>query len=246
VTVTVEDKTSPTVKSVYPNNSATGAVRHTDIAATFSEKMDPKTLITTPTDPADPTRGTSTTVTLVKDGTTTPISAEVMYTEYWNDHRVIISPPYPDGFYLAANTKYTVKIKGGTSGVKDLAGNQLGGGNQASGDYWWSFTTGDLPAPPPTTITAPTNLTATVGGTKTRPQVTLKWTENSNEDKLVVERSEDNGKTWKVLTSSLAANTTSYTDKTVVSGGKTYTYRVKATKGSDSSAYSDPVSATTK
>jgi hypothetical protein len=62
----------------------------------------------------------------------------------------------------------------------------------------------------------------------------------------VVERSEDKGTTWKVLTSSLAANTTSYTDKTVVSGGKTYTYRVKATKGSTSSLYSNTATATTK
>jgi Ca2+-binding RTX toxin-like protein len=143
-TVTV-DTTAPTVSKVYPASGATGAGRHTDIAAMFSEVMDPKTLITTPTDPADPTRGTSTTVTLVKDGTTTPISANVMYTEYWNDHRVIPSPPFHEGFSLDANTKYTVKIKGGTNGVKDLAGNQLGGGNQASGDYWWSFTT-DAPS----------------------------------------------------------------------------------------------------
>ena len=62
----------------------------------------------------------------------------------------------------------------------------------------------------------------------------------------MVERSEDKGTTWKVLTSSLAANTTSYTDKTVVSGGKTYTYRLKATKGAQSSAYSNQASATTK
>jgi len=98
-----------------------------------------------------------------------------------------------------------------------------------------------------TAVAAPSNLTATVGGTTRRPQISMKWTDNSNnEGNFVVERSEDNGLTWKVLTSSLVANTTGYTDKTVVSGGKTYTYRVKATKGSDSSAYSDPVSATTK
>jgi hypothetical protein len=98
-----------------------------------------------------------------------------------------------------------------------------------------------------TAIAAPSNLTATVGGTTRRPQVSLKWTDNSNnEDNFVVERSEDNGTTWKVLTSSLAANTSSYTDKTVVRGGKTYTYRIKATKGAESSAYSNEASATTK
>jgi hypothetical protein len=98
-----------------------------------------------------------------------------------------------------------------------------------------------------TAIAAPSNLTATLGGTTRRPQVSLKWTDNSNnEDNFVVERSEDNGTTWKVLTSSLAANTTSYTDKTVVRGGKTYTYRIKATKGTESSAYSNVASATTR
>jgi predicted phage tail protein len=98
-----------------------------------------------------------------------------------------------------------------------------------------------------TTIAAPSNLTATLGGKTNRPQVSLKWTDNSNnEDTFVVERSEDNGTTWKVLTSSLAANTSSYTDKSVLSGGKTYIYRVKATKGTESSAYSNEASITTK
>ena len=96
-------------------------------------------------------------------------------------------------------------------------------------------------------IAAPSNLTATVGGTAKRPQVSLRWTDNStNEDNFVVERSEDSGTTWKVLTSSLAANTSSYTDKAVVRGGKTYIYRIKATKAAESSAYSNEASATTK
>ena len=98
-----------------------------------------------------------------------------------------------------------------------------------------------------TTIAAPSNLTAALGGTRRLPKITLKWTDNSNnEDNFVVERSVDNGTTWKVLTSSLTANTSSYTDKSVVSGGKTYTYRIKATKGAHSSAYSNEASAATK
>ena len=108
----------------------------------------------------------------------------------------------------------------------------------------WSWTVDPAAA---TTIAAPTNLTATLGGTRSRPQITLRWTDNSNnEANFVVERSGANGTTWKVLTSSLAANTTRYTDKTVVSGGKTYTYRMKATKVAQSSAYSNEASATTK
>ena len=113
-----------------------------------------------------------------------------------------------------------------------------------AGDY---RSGGGTNPPPQTVLAAPTNLTATVGGSTKRPQVSLKWADNSNnENNFVVERSEDNGTTWKVLTSSLAANTTSYTDKTVVSGGKTYTYKIKATNGTESSAYSAPASATTK
>jgi hypothetical protein len=133
VTVTVE-KAAPTVSDVYPADGATGAGRNTDIAASFSEPMDPATF-------------TTSTVTLVKEGTTTPISARVGYYESNGYYKGWLSPPYEQGFYLDANTKYTVKIKGGTNGVKDLAGHQLSGGNQASGDYWWTFTTGTQPAP---------------------------------------------------------------------------------------------------
>jgi Bacterial Ig-like domain len=131
VTVTVE-KAAPTVSDVYPADGATGAGRNTDIAASFSEPMDPATF-------------TTSTVTLVKEGTTTPISARVGYYESNGYYKVWLSPPYEQGFYLDAKTKYTVKIKGGTNGVKDLAGKPLANGNQASGDYWWTFTTGDAP-----------------------------------------------------------------------------------------------------
>ena len=98
-----------------------------------------------------------------------------------------------------------------------------------------------------TAIAAPSNLTATVGGTTKRPQISLKWTDNSNEDNFVVERTVANGTTWtEPPLATLAANTTSYTDKTVVSGRETYTYRVKATKGTESSAYSNEASITTR
>jgi hypothetical protein len=108
---------------------------------TFSEEMDPKTLVTTPKDPTNLNVGTSTTFTLVKYGTMTPISAtiELLEPENMGNAQFVRLCPSSN---LASNTKYTAKIKGGTNGVKDLAGNQLGGGNQASGDYWWSFTTG--------------------------------------------------------------------------------------------------------
>ena len=141
--VLLKDKTAPTVEDseLMPASGATNVPRDTPALANFFEAIDPKTVITTPKDPANPNVGTSTTFTLVKYGTTTRISASVWVHENNSNKTVSL---YPSS-NLAANTKYTVKIKGGTNGVKDLAGNQLGGGNQASGDYWWTFTTGSLP-----------------------------------------------------------------------------------------------------
>ena len=141
--VLLRDKTPPTVidSSLMPPSGATGYPRDTGILANFSESIDPKTVITTPKDPANPNVGTSTTFKLVKYGTTAPISASVWVHEDNSNKTVSLDP----SSNLAANTKYTVKITGGTNGVKDLAGNQLGGGNKASGDYWWNFTTGSLP-----------------------------------------------------------------------------------------------------
>ena len=141
--VLLKDKTAPTVEDseLMPASGATNVPRDTPALANFFEAIDPKTVITTPKDPANPNVGTSTTFTLVKYGTTTRISASVWVHENNSNKTVSL---YPSS-NLAGNTKYTVKIKGGTNGVKDLAGNQLGGGNQASGDYWWTFTTGSLP-----------------------------------------------------------------------------------------------------
>ena len=142
VIVDKTDRTAP--KILYgtgPPDGATKVERSSCPAVTFSEEMDPKTLVTTPKDPTNPNVGTSTTFTLVKYGTKTPIGATIWLDEPQNmgtTQLVVLCPSSK----LDARTKYTAKIKGGTNGVKDLAGLQLAGGNQASGDYWWSFTTG--------------------------------------------------------------------------------------------------------
>ena len=47
--------------------------------------------------------------------------------------------------------------------MKDLMDYQLAGGNQASGDYWWSFTTA-TPSSPSCTITGTANA-ETISGT---------------------------------------------------------------------------------
>ena len=113
------DTTPPTVSSVSPSDGATGVKLATSVTATFSEAMDPASL-------------TTSTVTLFKtsDTTKTPITATVSYDS--TTKTVTLKPSSS----LAANTKYTATVKGGTSGAKDKAGNPL------ATDKVWSFTTG--------------------------------------------------------------------------------------------------------
>jgi hypothetical protein len=110
--------------------------------------MDPATLITS-------------TVTLVKDGTTTPITIRMGLMESY-PQKLWISPWSDDGrVALDSNTKYTVRIKGGTNGVKDPVGNAL------EQDYSWSFTTEGAPPTvvgytPTQTTGVPRNIRPTV------------------------------------------------------------------------------------
>jgi len=115
VTVTV-DKTAPMVKSVTPSDRATGVSPSTTATASFSEDMDPATL-------------TTSTFTLTKQGSATPITATVSY-----DTTTKTATLKPSST-LAANTKYTATVKGGASGTKDKAGNAL------ASNKVWSFTT---------------------------------------------------------------------------------------------------------
>ena len=112
------DTTPPTVSSVNPSDGAIFVSRTTSVTATFSEAMDPTTL-------------TSSTVVLfnASDATKTPIPATVSYDAATN--KVTLKPSST----LAASTKYTATVKGGTNGAKDKAGNPL------ASDKVWSFTT---------------------------------------------------------------------------------------------------------
>jgi fibronectin type 3 domain-containing protein len=83
---------------------------------------------------------------------------------------------------------------------------------------------------------APTNLAASVAK---NGQVTLTWTDNSNnETGFQVERSTD-GSTFAVIATT-AANATSYRDSNAVNGQRYY-YRVCAKNNVGLSAYSNVV-----
>src|SRR5215216_4764787 len=110
------DTTPPTLTGIAPADGATGVAVKTNAEATFSEAMDSSTI-------------NGSTFTLVKQGTTTPISATVTYDP--TTKKATLTPSSA----LEAGVIYTATVKGGTGDVKDLAGNAL------ATDTAWSFTT---------------------------------------------------------------------------------------------------------
>jgi Ice-binding-like/Bacterial Ig-like domain len=131
------DTTPPAVFSTNPADVAVGVCMNKAVNATFSESMDPLSISTATFTLAVTTGGASVTgvVTynaLTKIATFTPAA------------NLTGAPP----------TSYTATIKGGASGVKDLAGNAL------VADKVWSFTTNAS-----TCVTAPVlGAASTFGG----------------------------------------------------------------------------------
>jgi len=108
------DSTAPTVSGTYPSNSATGVESNLpSISIGFSEGMDSSTI-------------NSNTVQL-KRGTSVT-SATIEYNI--GDRSAYIMPANA----LRPSAQYTIYVKSGSSGVKDLAGNAL------ASDYEASFT----------------------------------------------------------------------------------------------------------
>jgi hypothetical protein len=97
VTVVVDRTIPPTVISYTerPYNGETQVASNTDVSAVFTKGMDPNTL-------------TTSTFTLVKDGSATPVDATVSYLA--GAKKVTLDP----SSNLQENTKYSATIKGGT------------------------------------------------------------------------------------------------------------------------------------
>ena len=108
-------------RATTPASGATGVATSVAPTATFSEAIDPTTI-------------SGTTFSLVKTGTTTALAATVTY-----DAPTKTATLTPSAA-LTASTGYTATVKGGTGGVKDVAGNLL------AANVTWTFTTaaGDL------------------------------------------------------------------------------------------------------
>jgi PKD repeat protein len=105
----------PKVKSVSPARGATTVAVTSSVSATFTKAMNSTTV-------------NGQTVELFAPNSV-PVAATVSYNT--STHAATLTPTAP----LAYSTSYTVVVVGGSSGVKDLAGNAM------SVNYTWSFTT---------------------------------------------------------------------------------------------------------
>lgn len=112
---TPPDTTPPTVSSTTPNNGANNISTGTTVAVTFSEAMNASTI--------------STNTFELRNASNTLVPANVTYNS--GTQTATLTPSSS----LATNTTYTATVKGGSTGVKDLAGNAL------AQNYTWSFTT---------------------------------------------------------------------------------------------------------
>ncbi|MFE4835670.1 Ig-like domain-containing protein [Arthrobacter sp. NPDC056691] len=108
------DTTAPTVTGTSPAAGAPGVSVTADVTGTFSEAMNASTV-------------TSSTFTLTDGAATVP--AAVTYNS--TDRTATVNP----GADLAAGRTYTATIRGGSTGVKDVAGNAL------ASNRTWTFTT---------------------------------------------------------------------------------------------------------
>ena len=122
------DTTPPTVNSISPAANAVNVSTGTTVTAVFSEAMDPATI----------NAGTF----VLKNPGGGLVAATVGY------NATLRTATLTPGAALAASTVYTATVKGGSSGVKDTAGNPL------SSDYSWTFTTGAVADTTPPTVTS--------------------------------------------------------------------------------------------
>jgi hypothetical protein len=139
-----QEEGSSFVGGTDPSDQQTGVHRDTNVTVYFGWDVY-----------VDQSTVNANTFTLVKQGTTTPVAASIIYYPYCEGENWSGLPCYAvldPQQELEANTSYTATLKGGENGVKgtSLYGDQI----TMPADYSWSFTTGDSAAPPETTITS--------------------------------------------------------------------------------------------
>jgi large repetitive protein len=118
------DTNPPTVVVTAPSNGASGVLAGANVTARFSEALAPATV-------------NGSTVAL-RNAAAQLVPATVTWDPTTSS--AVLDPTAA----LAYSASYTATVKGGASGVTDVAGNPLGA------DVAWTFTTQASPPPPPT------------------------------------------------------------------------------------------------
>ena len=127
VSVAVQSETTPpAIVAVSPSNGAFDIDINAPVSATFSEAIDAGTI-----------NGTTFEIRDALNGLVAAIATYVA-----SHHTVVLDPAAP----LIPSTWYTATVKGGVSGVKDVAGNPL------TADFTWGFTTAAIPTFLDTTV----------------------------------------------------------------------------------------------
>lgn len=116
------DTTPPTVVTVAPPNGASGVPPTAAVAVSFSENV----------------TNVSAATFEVRDPGNVLVAGTVSYATAARTAQFVPSSPF------AYSTAYTARLRGGTGGIADSAGNTL------AADYTWTFTIAAPPPPPPT------------------------------------------------------------------------------------------------
>ena len=196
------DSIAPTVSVVTPTDLAIDVDRNTNVTARFNEAVTPSSI-------------NSTTFTLL-DPSQNPIAADVTYVR--NIFTATLNPTSS----LSDSTTYTAIIKGGDTGVEDLAGNHL------AADYIWTFTT-TAPDLIPPTVSGITPFNQAAGVYK---NVTLEALFSEAIDPATINsdtfelRDPSNVKLGASVTYNNSTHTAMLDPTTVLTDGTTYTARI--------------------
>ena len=150
------DTTPPTVTSAIPSANSTGVNIATQVSAVFSEPVDSATV--------------SAATFELRTSANALVPATVIYNS--SSQAAVLTP----SSQLAYGAAYTATVKGGTGGVRDIAGNLL------ASNFVWAFTTAAAPGDvvPPTveaTSTYPLNGST---GVSTGSSIRVPFSENMN------------------------------------------------------------------
>jgi hypothetical protein len=141
------DTTPPTLSGMTPAAGATNVSTATKVSATVSEAMNASSI--------------SGATFVLRDAANALVAATVSYNS--TSRVATLTPSQP----LAAATSYTATVAGGSTGVKDAAGNAM------IGNYAASFTTAAAPVPSPSISIWPSSAAPTTFATSDTSSVEL-------------------------------------------------------------------------